>query len=196
VEALRNRQVKNFITLLLTSVGAPLIQMGDEVRRTQRGNNNAYCQDNDISWFDWALLDKHADVHRFVKQLIANRLGAGSGRTDQDTLLDILHRAQVDWHGVDFGPLDTGDGSHALALSRKSPDDSKHFYLMINAYWEPLDFVLPPSTAETKLGWRRAIDTSLPSPDDICAWAGAPPVTGHSYQVGPRSVVALVATAG
>ena len=78
VEALRNRQVKNFFTLLLTAVGAPLILMGDEVRRTQQGNNNAYCQDNELSWFDWTLLDKHGDVQRFVKQLIADRLGVGA----------------------------------------------------------------------------------------------------------------------
>src|SRR5262249_5916629 len=69
VEALRNRQVKNFFTLTLLSIGAPMILMGDEVRRTQYGNNNAYCQDNEMSWFDWSLIEKHADVHRFVKSL-------------------------------------------------------------------------------------------------------------------------------
>ena len=194
VEELRNRQVKNLFTLLLTAVGAPLIQMGDEVRRTQQGNNNAYCQDNAISWFDWRLLDKHADIHRFVKQLIANRLGAGHGRTDEDTLLDVLQRAQVELHGVDFGPLDDGYASHTLALSRKSVDDLQHFYLMVNTYWEPLDFVLPPPPAAARRGWRLAIDTSRASPDDIHGWADATPIVGNSYQVGSRSVVALVAT--
>ena len=71
---LRNRQVKNFLTVTMLSLGVPMIVMGDEVRRTQRGNNNAYCQDNETSWFDWTLLSKHADVHRFVKLLIARRL--------------------------------------------------------------------------------------------------------------------------
>ena len=74
VEKLRNRQVKNFLTVTLMSLGMPMILMGDEVRRTQRGNNNAYCQDNEISWFDWSLLEKHADVHRFVSLLTARRL--------------------------------------------------------------------------------------------------------------------------
>ena len=69
IETLRNRQVKNFLTVTLLSLGMPMILMGDEVRRTQRGNNNAYCQDNEISWFDWTLLEKHADVHRFVTLL-------------------------------------------------------------------------------------------------------------------------------
>jgi len=74
VEKLRNRQVKNFLTVTLLSLGVPMIVMGDEVRRTQRGNNNAYCHDNEISWFDWTLLSKHADLHRFVKLLVARRL--------------------------------------------------------------------------------------------------------------------------
>ena len=69
VEALRNRQVKNFFALELLSAGTPMLLMGDEVRRTQKGNNNAYCQDSDISWFDWSLLERHGDIHRFVKAL-------------------------------------------------------------------------------------------------------------------------------
>jgi len=73
IERLRNRQVKNFLTITLLAVGAPMLLMGDEVRRTQRGNNNAYCQDNEISWFDWTLLDKHPDVYRFVKRLLSFR---------------------------------------------------------------------------------------------------------------------------
>ena len=74
VERLRRRQVKNFIVMLLTSIGTPMLLMGDEMRRTQRGNNNAYCQDNEVSWLDWSLLDRHRDLHRFVKMLIAHRL--------------------------------------------------------------------------------------------------------------------------
>src|SRR5437867_13051370 len=70
VEKLRNRQVKNFLAATMLSLGVPMILMGDEVRRTQLGNNNAYCQDNDTSWFDWRLVARHADVHRFLKSLI------------------------------------------------------------------------------------------------------------------------------
>ncbi|HYJ93820.1 MAG TPA: glycogen debranching protein GlgX, partial [Vicinamibacterales bacterium] len=70
IEAVRDRQVKNFFALALLAAGTPMLLMGDEVRRTQRGNNNAYCQNNEISWFDWSLLDVHADVQRFVKTLI------------------------------------------------------------------------------------------------------------------------------
>jgi glycogen operon protein len=193
IEALRNRQVKNCFALLLLSVGNPLILMGDEVRRTQGGNNNAYCQDNEISWFDWTLVEQHADVLRFVKLLIAGRLGAGGGRTDDDRLMELLHRVQFETHGVAGGPPDLGETSHSLALSRTTADGTARAYLMVNAYWEPLTFELPPAPAGGDQGWRRWIDTSLPSPEDIHPWADAPAVPGSSYLVGPRSVAALVA---
>src|SRR5208282_6853222 len=67
VEGLRRRQVKNFILGMLISIGTPMLLMGDEMRRTQRGNTNAYCQGNEVSWLDWSLLDRHPDVHRFVR---------------------------------------------------------------------------------------------------------------------------------
>jgi isoamylase len=193
VEALRNRQVKNFLTLLLAAVGAPLIQMGDEVRRTQHGNNNTYCQDNEFSWFDWTLLDKHADVHRFVRQLIADRLHFGQGRTADDVLDELLQRVKIEFHGVTLATPDVSDTSHALAMSRTSPSGKDVFYVMVNAYWEPLDFALPAAPATTQ-GWRLWIDTSRPSPGDIYPRDEAPPVAKNLYQVGPRSVVALVAT--
>src|SRR6185369_17405212 len=74
IERLRNRQVKNFLALTLLSIGTPMLLMGDEVRRTQRGNNNAFCHDDETSWFDWTLLERHAAVHRFVKRLVSHRL--------------------------------------------------------------------------------------------------------------------------
>jgi glycogen operon protein len=193
IEALRNRQVKNCLALLLLAVGNPLIQMGDEVRRTQGGNNNAYCQDNEISWFDWALVEKHADVHRFVKLLIAGRLGAGRGRSDQDQLLELLGRVQLEFHGVSAGAADVGYTSHALALSRTTADGTVRAHLMINSYWEPLTFTLPQQDADAEPNWRRWIDTSLPSPEDIHTWADAPAAPGSAYRVGPRSVAALIA---
>jgi isoamylase len=195
VETLRNRQVKNFFTLLLAAVGAPLIQMGDEVRRTQQGNNNVYCQDNELSWFDWTRLDKHADVHRFVKQLIADRLDFGQGRTADDRLDELLERVKIEFRGVTQAAPDVGNTSHALAMSRTSHNGKNVFYLMFNAYWEPLAFALPAAPATTQ-GWRLWIDTSRPSPGDIMSRDDAPPVAGDQYQVGPRAIVALVATEG
>ena len=101
VERLRNRQVKNFIALTLLAVGTPLLLMGDEVRRTQRGNNNAYCQDNESSWFDWSGLARHADVRRFMRLMLELR----SRRSDYTwpeknrTLNELLKEARIDWHG-------------------------------------------------------------------------------------------------
>jgi glycogen operon protein len=166
--------------------------MGDEVRRTQQGNNNTYCQDNELSWFDWRLLERHADIHRFVKQVIADRLHYGRGRTGDDLLDELLQRVKIEFHGVTQAAPDEGSTSHALAISRLSPGGKEVFYGMINAYWEPLDFVLPAAPEATQ-GWRLWIDTSQPAPYDIYARDAAPPVTAHLYRVSPRSIVVLAA---
>jgi glycogen operon protein len=193
IEALRNRQVKNCLTLLLTAVGAPLLAMGDEVRRTQRGNNNAYDQDNETSWFDWSLVARHADVHRFTRRLIAARLLRTADRTDDDTLAELLRRADLSFHGVDGAAPDEGYDSHALAVSARLDDGRLALYLMINAYWQALDFQLPPAPDWADQGWHCWLDTQRETPDDIHAWSDAPAVEGDRVQVGPRTIVALVA---
>jgi isoamylase len=191
IEALRNRQVKNFLTVLLLAAGTPMLLMGDEVRRTQRGNNNAYCQDNDISWFDWSLLDRHRDVHRFVKGLSAFRQRRDIVTEDVLSLNDLLDRTHIEWHGVSLNHPDWGEQSHSIAFSVRSLRGRFLVHVMLNAYWEPLTFELPPVSAETQQRWRRCIDTALPSPHDMAPWASAPDVAQPSYQVQPRSVVVL-----
>ena len=192
IEALRNRQVKNFFALELVAAGTPMLSMGDEVRRTQRGNNNAYCQDNDTSWFDWSLLERHADIHRFVKELNAFRQ-----RRDvvaQSTVLslnEVLQRARVEWHGVELNCPDWSDHSHSLALTARSLHARFLLHGIFNAYWEPLVFQLPPIPSEIRQSWRRCIDTALASPDDIQRWTTSPVITQATYLVQPRSVVVL-----
>ena len=164
VEALRNRQVKNLLASLLLSAGTPMLLMGDEVRRTQQGNNNAYCQDNDISWFDWSLLERHGDIHRFVKALAEFRRRRDV--VDQSrpiTLNDLLHRASIEWHGVELGRPDWGDNSHSLAFAVGSLQSRFLFHSMMNAYWEPLAFELPSTEAGIPLSWRKCIDTAAAS---------------------------------
>ncbi len=118
VEKLRNRQVKNFLTATLLSLGVPMIVMGDEVRRTQRGNNNAYCQDNETSWFDWTLVTKHADVHRFVTLLAARRLlRSAEPERQRESLSQLLREAKKAWHGVKLNRPDWSPSSHSLALT-------------------------------------------------------------------------------
>jgi isoamylase len=197
IENLRNRQVKNFLTATLLSLGLPMILMGDEVRRTQQGNNNAYCQDNETSWFDWALVAKHADVHRFVTQLSARRLLRGAEPEQQHlTLNQVLRRANKAWHGVKLGQPDWGDSSHSLAFSAEAGNERMLIHLILNAYWEPLEFELPRVGDDDGDSWRRWIDTTLDSPDDIVEWDTAPTVPGRTYRAGPRSVAVLFARLG
>jgi glycogen operon protein len=195
VERLRNRQVKNFLTVTLLSLGVPMILMGDEARRTQRGNNNAYCQDDETSWFDWGLLARHADVHRFVSLLNARRVLRGvENERGRVSLTELLQRARNAWHGVRLGQPDWGDHSHSLALAAElRQEEGLHVYLILNAYWEPLTFELPPSGDGDAGPWRRWIDTSLDAPHDIVPWQEATAVSGHAYRAGARSVVVLFA---
>ncbi len=196
VEKLRNRQVKNFLTVTMLSLGLPMILMGDEVRRTQHGNNNAYCQDNETSWFDWTLLAKHADVLRFATLLSARRLLRDvEPELRHFSLNQLLRKANIAWHGVKLWHPDWGDSSHSLALSADCRSEELLFYAILNAYWEPLDFELPRAGDCREDPWRRWIDTTLDSPCDIIKWRNAPPVSGHSYQAGPHSVVVLFARA-
>jgi glycogen operon protein len=190
IEALRNRQVKNFFALELLAAGTPMLYMGDEVRRTQWGNNNAYCHDNEANWFDWTLLDRHADIHRFVKKLTAFRQRRDVVVEAPMSLNELLRRAQVEWHGVALHSPDWSDHSHSLAFTMRSLRARFLLHGMINAYWEPLRFELPPvpSIGES---WRRCIDTSLPSPDDVQPWGLGSPVAGTHYVVQSRSIVVL-----
>jgi glycogen operon protein len=167
--------------------------MGDEVRRTQRGNNNAYCQDGDISWVDWSLLERHAGLHRFVKELNAFRQRRDVvAEADKLSLNQLLQRAKIEWHGVVLNRPDWSEHSHSLAFTLRSLRGRFLLHGMLNAYWEPLTFELPPVPAESQQHWRRCVDTALQSPDDFRTWESAPFVEQRSYIVQPRSVVMLV----
>jgi isoamylase len=195
IERIRNRQVKNFLTVTLLSLGLPMFPMGDEVRRTQQGNNNAYCQDNQANWFDWGLLAKHADVHRFVKLLVARRLLRDAApELTRMTLTEVISQGVKGWHGVKLNQPDWSDHSHSVALSAEVQRENLLVYFIFNSYWESLDFELPPLTKGGKHSWHRWIDTSMDSPQDIVEWQSAPPIPGGSYLAGPRSAIVLWAS--
>src|SRR5262249_32083169 len=160
VEKLRNRQAKNFLTVTLMSLGVPMILMGDEVRHSQCGNNNAYCQDNEISWFDWSQVENHADILRFLKLLIDRRLlrtvEYEQRRTSLTTMLQGANKA---WHGVKLLQPDWSDWSHSVAIEAEMKKQGLRFYTILNAYWEPLEFELPKLEGGEQ--WRRWIDTTL-----------------------------------
>jgi glycogen operon protein len=170
-----------------------MLLMGDEVRRTQRGNNNAYCQDHEISWFDWGLIERHPDVHRFVKRLLFFRLRRDAAEEKGLTLNELLRRGQVQWHGVKLNQPDWGDPSHSLACTVRSIKGRFLIHMILNPYWEDLEFELPSVGESRGSAWHRWIDTSLDSPDDICEGADAPVVSGVNYRAAPRSITVLFA---
>jgi len=195
IERLRLRQAKNLMAATLLSLGLPMFQMGDEILRTQHGNNNAYCQDNEENWLDWSLLSKHADMHRFVKLILARRtLRDASPQRQRMPLIDLIREGIKGWHGVKLNQPDWSEHSHSIALSVGLKKAGLVAYLIFNAYWEPLEFELPPIEAGYG-SWRRWIDTFRDSPEDIVPWLEAPIVPENIYRAGPRSVIVLWAAA-
>ncbi len=194
VERIRKQQIKNFLVSTLLSAGVPMLLMGDEVRRTQHGNNNAYGQDNEISWFDWDLVGRHAGLHRFVRLLISGRLRRDVSIEDPGlTLTQVLRRANIVWHGVRLNQPDWGADSHSIAFTMTSLTGRFMLHTMANAYWEQLKFDVPPLADFPGRYWMRWIDTALESPEDICIWDTMTVIRESTYAVQPRSTVVLFA---
>ncbi len=191
INALRARQMRNLATLMLLAQGVPMISAGDEVGRSQHGNNNAYCQDNEIGWFDWRLAESNADLLRFFRLLIRFR-------RDHPLLRRAMFAAgpvQVEWHGVRLHQPDLSHESRSLAMHFFGrPENSQdHIYLIANAHWEAHEFELPVLPGWE---WLRVVDTSLASPSDIADPAAETALRNTPrYPVGPRSVVVLAGRA-
>ncbi len=165
LEELRERQVRNFFALLLFTHGTPMIGMGDEVRRTQQGNNNAYCQDNTLSWFDWDDPLRHADTLEYVRRLIGYVQGLslyGLNRLIQVGFDD--RKPFLLWHGPQLNNADWRPISHTLAMEMFHPEKGEHLYIAFNMYWGDIDFELPPPVRGS---WRLVADTCLPVKDDF-----------------------------
>jgi len=194
IEALRVRQMKNFFCLLFLAQGTPMILMGDEVRRTQYGNNNAYCQDNEISYFNWDDVKKHHHFLTFVKKLIRF---ADSHEVFQEKRFWKKHgsktEAHVVWHGIKLGQPDWGENSHAIAYELKHPDSEGHIHIMANAWWNPLTFEVPALPISEEKTWRKVIDTYQNAPSDFIPTDTAPAITNGKCTLMPRSIVVLVA---
>jgi glycogen operon protein len=192
VERLRNRQIKNFLTVTVLSIGMPMILMGDEVRRTQAGNNNNYCHDDEANWFDWTLVKKHAEILRFVRLLNSRRtLRAGDAERERKTLHQLLREAHKAWHGVKLFQPDWNDWSHSIALAAELKSERMLVHIIMNAYWERLTFELPETSDSEHSPWRRWIDTALEPPSDIVEWQTSPAISESTYRAEARSVVVL-----
>jgi glycogen operon protein len=201
ITSVRIRQMKNFFASMMVSLGTPMILGGDEMARTQRGNNNAYCQDNEISWYNWSLLEKNAELYRFVKMIIAfRRRHPGFMRPEFYTGRDGNYNAipDISWFDETGETPDWGtigpclafrmDGSKAEVLADQDDND---FYIMLNGGEEPVDFTIVPSPPGKS--WARAADTGLRSPDDIVE-PGSETILGkqRNYTLQGRSMVILL----
>jgi len=143
------------------------------------------------------LLEKRADVHRFVALLNARRAMRDAEHERQRVALSqLIRQTDITWHGVQLDRPDWSPSSHSIAFTAKLTRDRVSMHVILNAYWEPLEFELPPAPAGGRHPWCRWIDTSLDSPHDIVDWESVPMVPGHVYRAEPRSVVALIADLG
>jgi isoamylase len=195
IEALRSRQIKNFTAILLLSHGVPMMLMGDEVRHTQRGNNNAYCQDNDISWFNWHLTEKNHELFRFWKWMIDFRKRHANLRRSRFFTGQANGRGlhDISWHGTRLSSPGWNDpNARALAFTLAGLGEQEDIHAMLNMHWDGLDFEIPVVPGRR---WYLAVDTAEPSPRDIAEPGTEELVTGGSIHVQGRSVVVLVSKA-
>jgi isoamylase len=181
VLALRRKQVKNFFCLLMLSNGTPMFRAGDEFLNTQFGNNNPYNQDNITGWLDWSQLQSNQDVFRFFKSMIAFR------KSHPTLSRSRFWREDVAWYGTGV-TADLSPDSHSLTFClHGASHDDQDIYVMINAYWENLEFHIQEGTASE---WTRIVDTALPTPNDFSN--SSEPLKTLVYLVAPRSVVVLL----
>jgi isoamylase len=196
VEDLRARQVKNAIAMLLLSRGTPMLLGGDEFRRSQGGNNNAYCQDNELSWFDWSLTEENGDLVRFVSQMIRFRKRNPVLYRDAFFGGEVNGRGlcEVAWHGCLLNQPGWQDPQcRVLAFTLGGRDDEADLHVMLNMYDLGLDFEVPELEGHR---WVLAVDTAKPSPGDIADQGNELPVDGTTCHVFGRSAVVLVSQRG
>lgn len=192
ITKVRRRQVRNLAALLMISHGVPMVLYGDEIGRTQSGNNNAYCQDNERTWMNWNSNSEQRELFRFFKNLIQfrrlhpllRRESFGQGSND--------FHVEMHWHGTRLFQADWGHESRSLAmhLHGKGRQAEDHIFVIANSFWEGLSFELPIMGGHR---WSRFLDTALDPPTDICEVGQERRIENERlYAVGARSVVVLV----
>ena len=200
INALRRRQIKNAVAMLMMSQGVPMILMGDEVGHTKNGNNNTYCHDNELSWLDWTLLESNADLFRFFKHCIAFRKAhsvlRGRAYFRHEDYMGSGY-ADVTWHGIRAWQPDWSGSSRVLAFmlcgkhAKQGWDIDDHVYIAMNMYWETLAFELPALPGGMR--WRVFANTGAPPPQDIWEPGDEPLLQDQSHAlIGGRSVMILV----
>ena len=186
IEAVRKTQIKNFLLTLLVSRGVPMLLGGDEFRRTQSGNNNAYCQDNETSWYDWGYLEQHSEIFRFTRGMIAFRSAHPILSKEQ-----FYTDAEIRWFGPRGGLPDWTDPNQKQFGCLIREDELSALYLMFNAGTDAVDFVLPSVLPEAR--WHLAVDTGRAVPQDLFVAGGEPLWEDQQkYQLSPRSSAILL----
>jgi isoamylase len=186
IESIRKQQIKNFLLTLLISRGVPMLLGGDEFRRTQNGNNNAYCQDNETSWHDWSCLERHKEIYRFAHGMIAFR-GAHPVLSKEQFYTD----AEIRWFNPHLGSPDWADPKEKQFACLIHEDKRRALYLMFNAGSDAVVFDIPGITPPAQ--WHVAVDTSQETPQDLFA-AGEEPLLKDQqiFQLIPRSSAILL----
>jgi glycogen operon protein len=200
INTLRHRQMKNAVAIMMVSQGVPMVLMGDEVGRTQCGNNNTYCHDNELNWMDWTLLESNTDLFRFFKNCIAFRkahpvLRNRSHLRNQDYVGSDY--ADITWHGTRAWYVDWSDESRTLAFmlcgkhARGGQVEDNYIYVAMNMHWETQMFGLPQPPQGIQ--WHVFANTGVTPPEDIWEPGGEPLLSDQDhFLMGPRSVVILV----
>jgi isoamylase len=191
IAALRKRQIKNLLLTLFVSRGVPMLLAGDEFRRTQRGNNNAYCQDNEVGWVDWGNLDKHQEIFRFVRGMIAFRwANPVLGETRFYT------SGEASWFDPRLNVPDWDDPKERNLALLIQPPRGDALFMMFNAGPSAAEFFLPTPFPGERGTWRVAVDTSRPSPGDLLSSGQEGPLLDYGTAAFPlegRSSAILVA---
>ena len=192
INKLRLQQMKNMLAVTLLSLGTPMILMGDEIARSQKGNNNGYCQDNENFWFNWDNIEKNKSLLAFTKGLIKRRTvlkGIHLEDTRRGSLHSLIEGSNLRWHGTQLYQPDWGDDSHSIMMEMKDPETQLKMLIILNAFWEPLEFELP----EPPHGkWLRFADTAQNEGDDIYEAGKAGQYYTQKYTAEARSTVILV----
>lgn len=199
VNTLRMRQMKNAMVILLTSRGIPMLLAGDEMGRTQQGNNNGYCHDSPLTWLDWTCAERNAELVRFTRGMITLRAAHPVLRSgDHPTALDRVGcgHPEVSWHGTTAWEPDWSPQGRYLGVmwcghrpDQVSPD---YLYIALNSHWDDREVGLPELPGG--MGWSVAVDTARPAPADLMLPGEEEPLGGNRYAVTGRSAVVLVAT--
>lgn len=202
INTLRLRRMKTFTTLLLLSQGIPMICAGDEFARTQMGNNNAWCQDNEISWLDWSMLQKNKDLHRFFTNCIALRKKYDLFRREDFFAHHVPNsgetiEAEISWQYLHPDEQNWGDDCHGLAFLLQTPPHQEQlnaFFIMLNSQKDESLVFTPPKSDGKKYNWRKIIDTTLESPGDFTLFEKAPTLKKTAVPVAPFGCIVLQAS--